>query len=59
MILDLKDLSPNQVYYQFIQTLIPRPIAWVLTDNGNGSFNLAPFSYFNGIASDLQLFLFP
>jgi len=52
MILDLKDLSPNQVYYQFIQTLIPRPIAWVLTDNGNGSFNLAPFSYFNGIASD-------
>lgn len=35
-----------------IQTIVPRPIAWVLSDNGDGSYNLAPFSYFNGVSSD-------
>lgn len=34
------------------QTVIPRPIAWVLSDNGNGSYNLAPFSFFNVITAD-------
>ena len=54
---DLSELSPNRVYYTMIQTLVPRPIAWVLTDNGNDSFNLAPFSYFNGVASDPPLLM--
>jgi flavin reductase (DIM6/NTAB) family NADH-FMN oxidoreductase RutF len=35
-----------------IQLVIPRPIAWVLSDNGNGSYNLAPFSFFNAITSN-------
>lgn len=52
MLLDLSSLSTNQVYYTFIQTIIPRPIAWVLSDNGNESYNLAPFSYFNGVSSN-------
>ena len=52
MLLDLTDMSPGRVYFTMIQTLIPRPVAWVLSDNGNDSFNLAPFSYFNGVASD-------
>lgn len=55
MLIDLKELSPNQIYYQIIQTLIPRPIAWILTDNGNRTYNLAPFSYFNGISSNPPL----
>nr|WP_246480514.1 flavin reductase family protein [Motiliproteus sediminis] len=38
-----------------IQTLIPRPIAWVLSSNENGSLNLAPFSYFNAVASNPPL----
>ncbi|WP_101758363.1 flavin reductase family protein [Oceanicoccus sp. KOV_DT_Chl] len=57
MHLDLDELSPNRVYYTLIQTLIPRPIAWVLSDNGNDSFNLAPFSYFSGVASDPPLLM--
>lgn len=58
MIVDLKELSTNQVYYTFIQTIIPRPIAWVLSDNGAaGSYNLAPFSYFNGISSNPPLIM--
>lgn len=51
MILSFEDLSPNQVYYTLIQSIIPRPIAWVLSENANGSHNLAPFSYFNGVCS--------
>jgi len=52
MQIEMNGLSANKVYYTFIQTIIPRPVAWVLSDNGDGSLNLAPFSYFNGVASD-------
>ncbi len=51
MIIDLESMSPSRVYHAMIQTIIPRPIAWVLSDNGNGLLNLAPFSYFNGVCS--------
>ncbi|MBB3047551.1 flavin reductase (DIM6/NTAB) family NADH-FMN oxidoreductase RutF [Litorivivens lipolytica] len=51
MLIDLQDLSPNRIYFTMIQTLIPRPVAWVLSDNGDDSLNLAPFSYFSGVCS--------
>jgi len=57
MIIDLAELSLARVYYTMIQTLVPRPVAWVLSDNGNKSLNLAPFSYFNGVASDPPLIM--
>ncbi len=31
-------------------SIVPRPIAWVSTVSVDGIFNLAPFSFFNGIA---------
>ena len=40
-----------------IQTLVPRPVAWVLSENENGSYNLAPFSYFNAICSNPPLIM--
>lgn len=52
MLLDFKTLTPNQCYGAMVQTIVPRPIAWVLSDNGDGSFNVAPFSFFTGICSD-------
>ena len=52
MHIDLGDLSPIQAYAMMTQTIIPRPVAWVLTRSDDGSHNLAPFSYFNGISSD-------
>ncbi len=55
MIIDLSTLSPPQVYFNLIQTVIPRPIAWVLSENAGGDYNLAPFSYFNAVASDPPL----
>lgn len=52
MHIDMSSLSPIQTYALMTQTVIPRPVAWVLTENDNKSYNLAPFSYFNGLASD-------
>jgi flavin reductase (DIM6/NTAB) family NADH-FMN oxidoreductase RutF len=39
------------------RTIIPRPIAWVLSENKDLSFNLAPFSYFNAVCSDPPLLM--
>ena len=55
MLIDLEELSASRTYFTFIQALVPRPVAWVLSDNGNGHYNLAPFSYFSGVASDPPL----
>mgnify|MGYP000105792684 CR=1 FL=1 len=55
MIVSLNDKSPNQIYHLMTQTLIPRPIAWVLTDSSkeqeSHNYNLAPFSYFTAVSS--------
>lgn len=57
MIIDLAEYSAGKIYNLFIQTIIPRPVAWVLTDNGNDTYNLAPISYFNGISSSPPLIM--
>ena len=57
MILDLSQLRPTQVYFHMIQTLIPRPIAWVLSEIEPNRYNLAPFSYFNAVCSDPPLIM--
>ena len=57
MYIDLAELSPDQVYVNLIQTVIPRPIAWVLSENPHGRYNLAPFSYFNAVCSDPPLIM--
>ena len=48
---NFSDFSANQRYHLMTQTIIPRPIAWALTDSGNGTYNLAPFSYFTAVSS--------
>lgn len=51
MNLNFSDFSTNQIYHLMTQTVIPRPIAWVLTDSGHKNYNLAPFSYFTAVSS--------
>jgi len=52
MLFDLcKDKEVNETYKLMAQTIIPRPIAWVVTED-NGVVNIAPFSYFIGLSSD-------
>ncbi len=57
MFIDFKTLSVGQCYGTMVQTIVPRPIAWVLTANGDGSHNLAPYSFFTGICSDPPLLM--
>lgn len=51
MRVELDQLPPAEIYELMIGAIVPRPIAWVLSDNGDATFNLAPFSYFNGVTS--------
>jgi flavin reductase (DIM6/NTAB) family NADH-FMN oxidoreductase RutF len=52
MIFDLnKDKTVNETYKLMAQTIIPRPIAWVVTEDED-VVNIAPFSYFIGLSSD-------
>lgn len=58
MQLNFSELSQNQRYHLLTQTVVPRPIAWVLTENKStnteeaASYNLAPFSFFNAVAAE-------
>ena len=58
MIVDLAELSKNQVYHTITQTLVPRPIAWVLSKHQEGHLNVAPFSYFTAVSSKPPLLMF-
>jgi len=58
MIFDVHNLPKADVYRLLTHTVVPRPIAWVLTENENGSHNLAPYSYFNVVSSDPGLLMF-
>lgn len=58
MNIELNTLAPTQIYHLMTQTVIPRPIAWVLTESGDENYNLAPFSYFTPVASTPPLLMF-
>lgn len=51
MEISLEDRSTAEVYKLLIGCIVPRPIAWVTTVNRAGLVNLAPFSFFNAVAS--------
>jgi len=52
MIFDLsKDIKKSEKYKLMSQTILPRPIAWVVTED-EGVVNIAPFSYFIGLSSE-------
>lgn len=49
---DLAALSPAERYRLMTSVVVPRPIALVSTRGADGSDNLAPFSYFNAVATE-------
>lgn len=51
LVFDPSQMSGRDIYRLMIGTIVPRPIAWVSTLSRNGTVNLAPFSYFNGVTS--------
>jgi flavin reductase (DIM6/NTAB) family NADH-FMN oxidoreductase RutF len=46
------DLSPDEMYLLLRDAIVPRPIAWVSTIDGQGRANLAPYSFFNVCSPD-------
>jgi flavin reductase (DIM6/NTAB) family NADH-FMN oxidoreductase RutF len=44
--------TPKDNYKLLTNLVVPRPIAWVTSQDENGVVNLAPFSFFNAVGSD-------
>jgi flavin reductase (DIM6/NTAB) family NADH-FMN oxidoreductase RutF len=44
---DLSTLDPTTAYKLLAATIVPRPIAWVVSQSAEGHVNCAPFSFFN------------
>lgn len=58
MIINPQDLNTTDRYKLVIGSVVPRPIAWVSTMDGDGRLNLAPFSYFTAVATDPMTLIF-
>ncbi|MEO6245587.1 MAG: flavin reductase family protein [Opitutaceae bacterium] len=58
MRLDFATLQPRDAYGWMIATILPRPIAWVSTISGDGTTNLAPFSFFQGVTANPPTLMF-
>ena len=63
MLVKLEGMASAAVYHLMTQVIVPRPIAWVVSDNGvdaadDARWNIAPFSYFNAVASDPPTVMF-
>ena len=52
MLVDYANKELTQRYQLMAQTIIPRPIAWIVTEDEQGLLNIAPFSYFMGLSSE-------
>lgn len=50
MHVDYNESTPSDIYKLMSQTIVPRPIAWIVTEQ-NGIVNVAPFSYFTALSS--------
>ncbi|BBB27103.1 flavin reductase family protein [Amphritea japonica] len=58
MDIDYSELSANKAYFTMTQSIIPRPVAWVLSENADGGHNLAPFSFFTAVCNDPPILMF-
>ncbi|MGC2369319.1 MAG: flavin reductase family protein [Candidatus Sulfotelmatobacter sp.] len=58
MIVSPSDISHSELYGILLNSVAPRPIAWVSTISGSGQPNLAPFSFFNCVCVDPPLLAF-
>jgi flavin reductase (DIM6/NTAB) family NADH-FMN oxidoreductase RutF len=52
MHIDPAQYSYADSYKILTNVIVPRPIAWVTSQNQTGTLNLAPFSFFNAVGSE-------
>lgn len=50
--LDPAELPPGLAYKLIINGVVPRPIAFLSTQDADGHRNLAPYSFFNAVSTD-------
>ncbi len=55
MLFDFGSLAPRDCYKLLVATVVPRPIAWVVTQDPNGALNAAPYSFFNVLSGEPPL----
>ena len=58
MIIDPSKHSFQDTHKLMIGSIVPRPIALISTVSNDGNYNLAPFSYFNGVCSKPPTIMF-
>jgi flavin reductase (DIM6/NTAB) family NADH-FMN oxidoreductase RutF len=58
MIVTPAEISHTELYGILINSVAPRPIAWVSTINSSGQPNLAPFSFFNVVCPEPPMLAF-
>ncbi|WP_396184100.1 flavin reductase family protein [Flavobacterium sp.] len=58
MLFETNKTDASVLYKLLTGIIIPRPIGWISTIDGNGISNLAPFSYFNMVSSDPPCVMF-
>ena len=58
MLIDLAAIEAKHIHPILTQTVIPRPVAWVLSLNPGGDLNLAPYSFFNAISDHPKMVMF-
>jgi flavin reductase (DIM6/NTAB) family NADH-FMN oxidoreductase RutF len=51
MNIDFNKVNPTDIYKLMSHSIIPRPIAWIVTRQ-NKITNIAPFSYFTALSSN-------
>lgn len=49
---DFSRLDQRDGYKLIVSTIVPRPIAWVVTESPSGALNAGPFSFFNAFSGD-------
>lgn len=52
MLFDFATLDATNRYKLLVSTVVPRPIAWVVSLDAAGKRNAAPFSFFNAFSGD-------
>ncbi len=52
MLFDFATIAARERYKLLVSTVVPRPIAWIVSQDLNGQLNAAPFSFFNAFAGD-------
>jgi flavin reductase (DIM6/NTAB) family NADH-FMN oxidoreductase RutF len=52
---DIAKLRPSETGRLLTAIVVPRPIAWTITQSADGTLNAAPFSFFNVLSDDPPL----